>query len=159
MNPALQTLLEHAERLRDEALAALLQAEAAARRLQVQAEQLCTYRDEVRQRHPAQGGRSASIELLRCHQGFTQRLDQALALQQAQREEADKRTALLRAELLARELRVAAVRKLLERREDEQERIGARQEQRRSDDAPRRSEGGLGAGPWMGAAEALPLAS
>ena len=44
MTTALHTLLEHAVRQRDEALAALLHAEQAAHRLRLQAEQLHTYR-------------------------------------------------------------------------------------------------------------------
>jgi len=138
MTHALNTLLEHAERLRDEARAALLQAEDKARRLQLQAAQLHDYRAEYRQRHPALGGRSSSPELLRVHQDFMLRLDQALAQQQAQCEAAGQRTVALCEALLAQELRVAAVRKLVERRAQQARSQDDRREQQRSDEAAQR---------------------
>lgn len=145
MTQALTTLLDHAERERDEALARLLQAQEHARRLQQQAEQLETYRDEYRSRHPALGGRAASIDLVRCHQQFMHRLDLALAHQQLQIEQSTARAAALRAELLALETRVASVRKLVERRDLEARRLAERQEQRASDEAAQRgSAGALG---------------
>jgi flagellar FliJ protein len=138
MTQALQTLFEHAEQQRDAAQAALLQAEEAVRRLQAQVAQFHTYRDEYRGRHPAQGGRSSSIEMLRCHQGFMVRLDQALDQVQQQLRGAEERAALRRAELLALETRVASVRKLMERRGAEHQRLSERADQRRSDDAAQR---------------------
>ena len=135
MTQALLTLLQLAERERDSAVAALLRAQDAVQALQAQAEQLEQYRAEYRQRHPALGGRSASIELLRCHQGFMQRLDDALAQQQAKVQAAHAHGAVLVAERVAHETRVASVRKLLERRGAEQGRVAARHEQRRSDEA------------------------
>jgi flagellar FliJ protein len=155
MTAALHTLLSHAERERDEALALLLQAEEDLRRLQQQAEQLLAYRGDYRLRHPATGGRSSSIELLRCHEGFMQRLDQALHQQGGQVQQAQARCQHLRAALLAEETRVASVRKLLERRGLQAQRVAARQEQRLSDETAmqqhrRRSEE---AGAWRLGAE------
>jgi flagellar FliJ protein len=150
MTQSLHTLLEHAERQRDESMASLLQVEDAARRLREQSAQLHVYRDEYRQRHPALGGRSTSIDILRTHQAFMQRLDQALGQLHGQIENAEARAARLRAELLARETRVASVRKLLERRGQEAHRVATRQDQRRSDDA---APSPL----WRGAAGRLPV--
>lgn len=135
MTTALQTLLEHAVRQRDEALAALLQAEQAAHRLRLQAEQLHTYRGEYHARGPTRAGSTAPVELLHCHHSFMQRLDQALGQQHGQLQAAETRVVQLRGTLLARETRVASVRKLLERRGQEQRLVAARLEQRRSDDA------------------------
>ena len=135
MTQTLQTLLEQAERQRDEALAALLRGEETMRRLQLQAGQLQAYRGEYDERGPARSGRSSPIELLHCHRDFMLRLDQAVVQQQGQLEGAGARVAQLRATLLARETRLAAVRKLIERRSQEQRLATARQEQRRSDDA------------------------
>ncbi len=163
MTTALHTLLEHAERQRDLALSALLQAEEAARRLQQQAEQLVVYRDEYRQRHPALGGRSAGIEALRGHQNFMQRLDQAMDQQQGQMRATDSRCASLRHALVAHETRVASVRKLLERRGETARLAAARQDQRRSDDAAqvqlrqRQREAGNGSPGWRLGTEAMPL--
>jgi flagellar FliJ protein len=159
MTQALHTLLDHAERQRDAAMARLLQAEETARRLHLQAEQLQAYRHEYRQRHPAQGGRTASIEVLRCHQGFMQRLDQALAQQQGQLETADACCSTLRVELLALQTRVASVRKLMERRGHEAQRRADRHEQNRSDEAAarRRNDHAL-ARAWNAVTDSVPLA-
>jgi flagellar FliJ protein len=135
MTQALNTLLEHAQRQRDEALAALLQAEDAIRRLRAQADQLIAYRDDYRARHPAQHGRAAPIELLRSHQAFMQRLDQALTQQQAQLASAEGRGARLRELLLEKETRVASVRKLLERRARTQRSSDERRQRRHEDEA------------------------
>lgn len=135
MSHTLSTLLQHAERARDAAMAALLQAEDALRALREQSAQLFGYRAESLLRSPTHGGRSAPIALLRCHRDFMQRLDQALGQLQAQTESAERRSQTLRAELVLHETRVASVRKLIERRNAEAQRIDARQDQRRTDEA------------------------
>lgn len=161
MTAALQTLLEHAERQRDEALSALLQAEDHLRRQQLQEDQLLAYRQDYRQRHPALGGRSTSIELLRSHEGFMQRLDQALDQQRGQVQHSQNRGAQLRAALVAQETRVAAVRKLLERRGAQAQQQAARLDQRRSDETAmqqhRRRADEAGTGGWRLGTEAMPL--
>jgi flagellar protein FliJ len=158
MTQALHTLLEHAERQRNEALALLLQAEEQARRLQLQAQQLNAYRDEYRQRQPGLGGHSVSIELLRSHHEFMRRLEQALDQQQGQIQHAESRLETRRSELLVLETRVASVRKLMERRGDENRRRTDRQDQRSTDEAAlqaHRAEGKR-ALPWA-SGEATPL--
>ena len=133
MSNSLKTLLDQAERQRDAALAASLQAEEAARRLRLQAEQLHTYRDGTSA--ATRAGRSSPIELLHCHHDFMQRLDQAIQQQEVQLQGAEVRVLQLRAALLAHETRVASVRKLIERRAQEGRLAAARLEQRRGDDA------------------------
>jgi flagellar FliJ protein len=64
-----------------------------------------------------------------------QRLDQALAQQAGQLQSADVQLLHQRQLLLARETRVAAVRKLVERRAQDHQRVHARREQNRSDEA------------------------
>ncbi len=161
MTAALHTLLEHAERERDEVLSATLRADEHLRRLQGQEAQLRDYREDYRLRHPALGGRSISIELLRCHEGFMQRLDQALQQQQAQVQHAVHRGAQLRADLVAQETRVASVRKLLERRGAQALSVAARLDQRRSDETAmhqhRRRAEETGTGAWRMGTEAMPL--
>mgnify|MGYP003374455562 CR=1 FL=1 len=152
MSSSLQTLLEEAERQRDTALTALLQAEEAARHLRTQAEQLQAYRADYHERGPTHAGRSTPIELLHCHREFMQRLDQALAQQQGQLRAGEARVVQLRAALLAHELRVASVRKLIDRRAQEARLVATRLEQRRNDDAAPQS-------PWRMSAQALPLAT
>lgn len=152
MSTSLQTLLNEAERQRDAALAALLQAEEATRRLQAQAQQLQAYRMDYHERGPTHAGRSTPIELLHCHRDFMQRLDQALEQQQGQLQAGEASVVQLRAALLAHEIRVASVRKLIERRAREARQIAARLEQRRGDDAAPQSA-------WRMAAHALPQAT
>ncbi|MDO9095524.1 MAG: flagellar export protein FliJ [Rubrivivax sp.] len=135
MTRSLQSLLEHAERQRDESLALVQHAEATARHAHQQWDQLHSYRADTEARAPGHGGRAAAIELLHCHRAFTQRLDQALAQQRAALQSAEQALQLQRQTLLQRETRVAAVRKLIERRLAEQQRGHARLEQNRSDEA------------------------
>jgi flagellar FliJ protein len=135
MSQSLQVLLQHVQSQRDEALVALQRAEDAQRQLQLQSEQLHVYRNEYDSRHPARAGRAAPIELLRCHLGFMQRLQQAQAHQQGLVQSAQVRVERQRQALLALEMRVAAVRKLLERRGNAQRSADDRLEQRRHDEA------------------------
>jgi flagellar FliJ protein len=132
---ALRTLLEQAETERDAALARMLQSDEAARQARAQAEQLHAYREDYRRRAPALNGRSASIELVRCHQGFMQRLDQAIEQQRGQLARLEQQAAEQREVLLEREVRVASVKKLLERRSQEAQRQAARVEQRQTDES------------------------
>lgn len=135
MTEALNTLLEFAMRNRDATLLAVRQAEAACRQSAAQAQQLASYRSDIRDRSPLADGRSTTIDLLRCHDGFMQRLEQAVSLQQQALQAAERRAVVLREELLALELRVASVRKLAERRALAAQRIAAQREQRAADDA------------------------
>ena len=135
MNTTLQLVLAHAERLRDTTLAAMLQADEAVRRLRAQADQLAAYRSEYRARGPASTGVATSIDALRRHAEFMQRLEQAVAQQALSLESAEITAARQRTELVAQEMRVASARKLLERRMAEQQRAQSRLEQRRTDEA------------------------
>ena len=135
MTQSLQTLLQHAERERDAALADLLQAEDHAQRVRQQWEQLRAYHAEYAARAPGHGGRSAGIAQLQAHHAFMQRLDQALAHQQRLLDAAEQQVPARRQMLLQRETRVASVRKLAERRHQEQQRAATRREQQRSDEA------------------------
>lgn len=135
MTAALLTLLAHAERQRDSGLAAVQRAEQHANRQRQQAEQLQQYREEYRLRSPVLGGRSASIDALRGHQAFMERLQQALSQQLQQVAHADAAVVRQRTLQLALEVRLASVQKLLQRRQLEQFRISERREQNRSDEA------------------------
>ena len=84
MSEPLLTLHEQAERERDAAQAALMQAGQVLQRLQQQAEQLLAYRGDYLERGPGRVGRSAPIEVLHCHHAFMLRLDQALQQLRAQ---------------------------------------------------------------------------
>jgi len=137
MNDDLQPLallLAQAERQRYDALAEQLKAETARRAAEAQAEQLVAYRREYEQRWSAQFCREGKIELVRCYQGFIQRLTQAV--EQQQRVAAHAAVQVERAEGIVRgaELRTASLKKLIERRLRESEANDARNEQKESDD-------------------------
>jgi flagellar FliJ protein len=138
----LNTLLEQAEAARDAQQIVLRNCEAAAEHAQAQADQLLAYRGQYNQRWSTHFRQPGSIELLQCVQGFSQRLDQAISHQTQACAQAQNRVVQARAELLAREQRVAAVRKLIERRQAEQVRATERREQRSSDEAAQRRHGG-----------------
>jgi flagellar protein FliJ len=135
MSETLNVLLQHSEGQRDEAMLALQQIEAQERQLAQQAEQLHGYRTEYQQRHPALVGGSTTVAALRTHQSFMARLDQAVQQQALQLKQAQTRAAARRSDLLTLEVRVASVRKLLERRAKSHALSAARQDQRLSDDA------------------------
>lgn len=135
MTQSLQPLLSHAEHERDEAMATLLQTEENGRRLRQQWDQLQSYHADYEARAPGLGGRTATIDALRGHHAFMQRLDQALAQQQGLLQATEQRIAQQRQQLLELEIRVASVRKLQDRRLQEAQRNTQRLEQRRSDDS------------------------
>lgn len=136
--PTLHLLLEREEALRDAALRRLQQAEDDARRAQAQTEMLSTYRDEYRARWGAQFAHGASVSVVQCYRGFMTRLDDAIAQQQRQAADAAVHAGQCRDELAARQVRVASVRKLIERRSHEQRRGAARREQKSGDEAAAR---------------------
>lgn len=135
MSDALQTMLELAERQRDTARAALMQAEGTSNRALAQLDQLVAYQADYRSRAPGTAGLAAPIELLRCHQGFMGRLDQAMVQQREAVKNAHAELLRRRQHLQQAELKVASVRKLIERRQAERQRVDARREQQRSDES------------------------
>lgn len=136
---SLQALLAHAERERDAAQAALRQAEEAEARGQAQAGQLHRYRGEYHQRWSSRFAQSGTATLVQCHHGFGQRLDQAIDQQARQVMQLSQRVVQARTLLLQREQRVAAVRKLIERRLESARKLADRRDQKRSDEAAQRA--------------------
>jgi flagellar FliJ protein len=130
----LMALLGQAERERDAAMADTQRAADHHRNTQTQAEQLVVYRAEYDGRFREQFKKHQGIEALQGYQVFAQRLGQAIeqqarvVAQAAQR--ADQAMDLLREQ----EMRVASVRKLLERRLNEIKLGGDRREQRQTDE-------------------------
>ena len=131
---ALNTLLERALAERDLALVALGNAQALVQRQHDQLVQLATYRVEYQQRWSDQFSRHGAMEIVQCYQGFMQRLDDAMAQQQRQLDNANGSAERARETLLARETRAASVRKLIERRVAEQRLAADRHAQRQSDE-------------------------
>ena len=135
----LKALLGRAEADRDSAAAVLRQAEQVARQALAQGQGLRDYQQDFDQRWVAHFRSAGSTALLRCRQGFGQRLDQAITVQTANTRHLDQRLLQARALLLAREQRVAAVQKLLQRRQAELQQTSARRDQRTTDDAAQRA--------------------
>ena len=133
------TLLEQAESQRNVALAAFNQARARRDSARDQARDLDTYRSDYQHRWSQQfRSRAATPDIVRCYQQFAERLELAIA-QQAQTVEVTEQ-ALTRAgeTLSAHELRVASVRKLIERRQHEARRGADRREQAANDEMAQR---------------------
>ena len=135
----LQTLLGQAESARDTAQAALRAAIDGAERARAQLEQLQTYRGEYQQRWQTQFSRQAAIEIVQCYRGFMDRLEQAVAQQQRASEQADRQAVHARTQLAECELRVASVRKLIERRMHELQQRQRRIDQKRDDETAQRA--------------------
>jgi len=131
----LNALLEQAEAQRNVALAAFNQARMRRDAMRTQALDLAAYRDEYQQRWNAQfHQRGAAPDIVRCYRQFADRLEMAIAQQDHAVTVADH--ALVRANdtLAAHELRVASVRKLIERRRAEMQRGADRREQYTTDE-------------------------
>jgi flagellar protein FliJ len=134
MNTGLQLLQELNERQRDAGLLHVQKAQAMLQQQEQQAEQLRLYRAEYQTRHPAMHGRSSSIAMLRHHQSFMDRLDQALQQQQQQVQAAAARLTTRQAEQLTLEMRVASVQKLQQRRDLVEQQAQGRRDQRSTDE-------------------------
>lgn len=135
--PALQplaALLERAVAERDEATARLYLLLENGRRLQSQQHQLHAYRSEYQARWCGQFRQSAPVQVVHSYQAFVTRLDHALQQLQAQLDDANAQAEGARELLLQCEMRVAAVRKLLERRLSDHGRGVLLREQKQTDE-------------------------
>ena len=79
MTQSLVTLLEHAERQRDAALAQQRRADAALDAALRQHEQLSTYSRDHQSRWSSAMRQSVTMPLVQCHHAFTDRLHQAVS--------------------------------------------------------------------------------
>ena len=130
----LYALLAQSERQRDMAIAEQQKAQATSDAAQVQADQLLDYRREYEQRWSAQFTREGQMELVRCYQGFIERLTQAVEHQARLAASALEQLAVATGKVQEQELRVAAVKRLVGRRVVEGQNVEQRQEQKQSDE-------------------------
>jgi flagellar FliJ protein len=142
---SLTLLLEREESERDAAQAALQAARRQAEAARTQSAQLLDYRSDYEGRWSRQFAQGGAIEIVQCYHGFTQRLETAIAQQQRATEQALAQLQKAGALLQACELRVASVRKLIERRVQAQQCVAARREQKLTDEAAQRAAGPAGA--------------
>ena len=134
----LRTLLEREHERRDEQMAAVRAAAANAEAQQQQADGLSTYRSEYCQKWSAQFRQAAQMEILRSYHGFLARLDQAISQQQSVLEHARRMVEVQRQRLVEREIRVATVERLIQRREALLAKIADRRDQKNLDEMAQR---------------------
>jgi flagellar FliJ protein len=135
----LRLLLVQAERQRDEALAEQLRIDAGCRAAVAQAEQLVLYRREYEQRWQGEFCREGKIELVRCYQGFMERLSLAVGQQEGIAANASARLAAATEATRGHDARAAGLKKLIERREKERGRVALGHEQRQHDEQAARA--------------------
>ena len=104
-----------------------------------QSEQLAAYRRDYEQRWAERFAQPGEVDLLRCYHGFVTRLTQAIEHQARVAAQAERQLAQAATALQQQELRVASVRKLIERRVSEIEQRGARSEQLQLDELASRA--------------------
>lgn len=134
----MHTLLDREKKKRDAAIAEWREAERQADAAREQADSLVSYRAEYRKRWAAQFAQRAPIEIVRCYQGFVERLEQAIGAQQGAAQQAADRVAAARARLHQREIKVATVQRLIERRLQAAALREQRRDQKASDEAAQR---------------------
>jgi flagellar protein FliJ len=117
MDHPLAHLFKHAENERDAALAACEQASRAERAATAQLEQLVNYRTDYEVRWGEQFSRGGEIALVRCYHEFMARLSTAVEQQQRAVDIASETKDLAQKLLRDRELRLASVGKLIDRRQ------------------------------------------
>ena len=134
----LHTLLERERARRDEQMAQVRAAAANAQAQQQQADGLAGYRGEYCGKWSAQFQQAATIEILRSYHGFLSRLEQAITQQTSVVEHAQRMVEAHRQKLVEREIRVATVERLIQRREALLAKIADRREQKNLDELAQR---------------------
>lgn len=130
----LSLAIELATRQREEALAALVQAHRALQGAQGQMGQLDSYAAET-ESHWAPGARNQiGPEIVHHYDQFMVRLQQAVDLQRAVVADQDASLAAARQRVMQAEVRIAGLKRLLEKRQAAQARAGALQEQKQLDE-------------------------
>jgi flagellar FliJ protein len=130
----LSLLLERAEAERDAAAQGLHAASAQAQAARTQHGELTGYRQDYQQRWTQTFTRATTMDIVGCYNSFGQRLDQAVDTQGHVATHADQRQHRAREALRQAELRVAALRQLIARRQADAAKADQRREQRADDE-------------------------
>ena len=138
-NDTLSLLLERAEGERDAAAQGLHAASAQAQAARNQHGELTGYRQDYQQRWTQSFAQATTMDIVGCYQSFGRRLDQAVDTQGHVANHADQRLTRARDALRQAELRVAALRQLIARRQAEVAKVAQRREQRATDEYAARS--------------------
>ena len=148
----LMSLLGQVERERDDLALACQRAAQAQQTAAAQAQQLLSYRRDYEQRWAHQFRTDGRMELVNCYRGFMERLTQAVDQQCAVAARAGTELENARVALREGEMRVASVRKLIERRVAEAHVTAQRREQKASDEFASRAAWNRAAAGLAGAA-------
>ena len=130
----LSLLLERAEGERDAAAQALHAASNQAQAARNQHGELTGYRQDYQQRWTQTFAQATTMDIVGCYQSFGRRLDQAVDTQGHVAQHADQRQIRARDALRQAELRVAALRQLIARRQAEAAKVAQRREQHATDE-------------------------
>jgi flagellar FliJ protein len=126
--------IEQARRARDAAAQALARQQGAELAARQQFDQLEAYGVETTERWGRQARIRATPEMMQHHYQFMARLDQAIAMQRGVVEQQGRQLALGREALLAAELRLTSLQKMVDRRLLETGRLQHRREQKDNDE-------------------------
>ena len=136
---ALHLLLDRERSLRDERQQALQAHQDRERLTRHQWEQLLNYRDGYVQHWQAQFQRGSTPQVMQVYRQFEERLNAALAQQAHTLRHVEGLVAQARAQLLAQELKVATIEKLMDRRLEKSAERARLLEQRQNDDWAQRA--------------------
>lgn len=131
---ALGTAVRMAERQCDDLRRSLQDTRRAAQAAQAQLGQLQGYAEETQGRWGMRAGAQVQPEVLFHHMHFMDRLHHAMGLQSGVMADQERRVAAAQQALLAGELRLAGLKKLLARRLDERQAQQNRSEQKQTDE-------------------------
>ncbi len=130
----LLALLSQTERERDAALAESQRCTQTFEAATAQARQLVDYRRDYEQRYAEKFKQEGGMELMHVYRAFMDRLNLAVDQQQRIAQHTELKAAQARDALVQQELRVASVRKLIERRQNELRLIADRRDQKQTDE-------------------------
>lgn len=131
---ALTVAVEAAERQRDQARQTLLNTRRAQMAAQAQLEQLQGYANETESRWGMRADAAVAPEVMFHHYQFMDRLGHAIGLQTAVVQDHERRVSIAQNKLLATELRVTSLKKLIDKRRHELQQAQMRREQKQTDE-------------------------
>ena len=131
---ALMVAIEMATRKRDEARQALRELQRAHAAAQSQMEQLESYTEEMRQRWAPQEGAELKLEVMYHHEQFMARLQHAIGLQTRVMQDQAIRLEAAQKALMATELRLSSLNKVVETRRRDIALAQLRREQKQTDE-------------------------
>ncbi|MDR2324859.1 MAG: flagellar export protein FliJ [Acidovorax sp.] len=131
---ALNVAIEMATRKRDEARNALRERQRASEAAQAQMEQLQSYAQEMQQRWAPQEGAMLKLEVMYHHEQFMARLQHAIQLQTKVLQDQALRLEAAQKALMATELRLTSLNKVVETRRRDIALAQMRREQKQTDE-------------------------